>query len=219
MGRKITIEPGTTFGRLTVLGETKRRDKSGNIYYLCKCSCGTEKEISGSCLRRGLTISCGCYNREVISKEHKVSGTPLYQVYESMKHRCLCKTDKSYHNYGGRGIKVSDEWLNGFEHFSKWAVENGYRKGLWLDRINNDGDYSPENCRWTTPKIQQRNKRVNVFVEINGVTKCIADWAEENGIKHMTVYSRWKSGCRGEALIRPIDVSRSHPKTEVTIKW
>lgn len=200
---------GKRFDRLTVVAETNKRNKSGSIYYLCKCDCGKEKIIDGTNLRYGVTRSCGCYNREIISKENPVYNTKLYHVYCGMKRRCYNLNDRSYHNYGGRGITICDEWES-FENFQKWALENGYSESLWIDRIDNDKGYSPDNCRWTTPKEQQNNKRTCIFITINGVTKSLTMWAEEAGIKPSTLQRRIKLGWKEEDLFKPVDKSKSH---------
>lgn len=210
MGKKVEIKVGQRFGRLTVLQEDSKRDKSGAVYYVCKCDCGTIKSICGIAMRRGVTRSCGCYNMDVIRKEKRVIREPLYHIYAGIRSRCYSKKDPSYHNYGGRGIKMCDEWRSDFYSFQNWAFDNGYKKGLWIDRIDNDGNYEPGNCRWTTAKVQQRNKRTNINATIHGETKCLTEWAEEYDIKPCTILRRWELGWRGEELLKPVDATRSH---------
>lgn len=221
---------GKRFGRLVVIEESKERQNNGSIRYLCKCDCGNMKNINGVALRLGKTVSCGCYNREIITKDECKADMPLYGIHHSMKQRCYNTNDKAYKNYGNRGIKVCDEWKDDFEAFKKWSLENGYKKGLWLDRIDNDKNYSPDNCRWATPKEQQRNKRTSRFVEINGVKKTVSEWAEEFGIGYATISRRLELGWKPEDLSKPVDRKRSHskeireainksnPRTEVTIE-
>ena len=209
MGKKVEMI-GKRFGRILVISEDKR-DSQGIIYYKCLCDCGKEKIIKGTSLRAGVTRSCGCYNHDIVTKDNPVYKSKLYGVYRSIISRCNCPTDKSYHNYGGRGIKISSEW-NTFEAFKKWSESNGYKEGLWIDRINNDMDYSPDNCRWATPKEQQNNKRTCVYVTINGITKTISQWADETGICYATICRRLQLGWQGEDLLKPIDKKRSHSK-------
>lgn len=133
-----------------------------------------------------------------------VRKTRLYRCYDSMKTRCYNKNFIRYDRYGGRGIKVCDEWLNDIESFFKWALDNGYRDDLTLDRIDNDGDYEPNNCRWSTKKEQANNMRTTIFIEIDGVTKPLQEWCEIYGINQHTVYSRRSYGKSGRDLFRPV---------------
>lgn len=208
MGKKIDLT-GKVFGRWTVINETNERDKNGNIIWRCKCTCGNEKNVSGQNLRNKSSMSCGCYNRDVITKENPKYKRKLYSVYHSIKERCNNKNDKAYKNYGGRGIKISEKWST-YEDFEKWALQNGYANGLWLDRIDNDGDYSPENCRFCTPKEQQNNKRTNINITINGETKTIQQWADSMGIKRATIERRLELGWSDKDLLKPVDKKRSH---------
>lgn len=207
MGKKVEMI-GRRFGRLIVLDEDKR-DPHGIIYYKCQCDCGTEKIIKGTSLRAGVTVSCGCYNKEVITKENPNYKMRLYYVYQSIKDRCNNPNNKAFHNYGGRGIKVADEW-NSFDNFKEWAYSHGYKTGLWIERIDNNKDYSPENCRWATVKEQQNNKRVCRFITINGITQTVTQWAEVTGIKRATIYRRLQLGWPESEILRPTDTTKSH---------
>ncbi len=115
--------------------------------------------------------------------------TKLYRVWDSMKQRCNNPNRKDYDRYGKRGINYCEEWEK-FRNFKEWAQNNGYGEGLTLDRIDNDKGYSPDNCRWVTHKMQNNNKRNNVYVTIKGRTQTLAQWAEEFGVNYKTVYSR-----------------------------
>lgn len=149
MGRNKINLLGRKFGRLTVIGETQ--EKYGTSYkWLCRCDCGTEKLVVGSQLTRGHTKSCGCNPAGGFSKTHGQSGTKLYWVWRDMKKRCGLETSKSYQYYGGKGVKVCEEWESDFEAFYGWMKRKGYRSGLVVDRIDPDGDYCPENCQLLT---------------------------------------------------------------------
>lgn len=160
---------GRQFGRLTVIKRVE-----GNIrhpQWLCKCECGNESIVFGTNLRRGTTASCGCLGREKAAEQmrinmstHGKSSSRLYYVWIAMKNRCYRETDKAYENYGGRGIKICDEWLHDFKSFYDWAMANGYdenapRGQCTLDRIDVNGNYCPKNCRWVDMKIQRNNRR------------------------------------------------------------
>ncbi len=130
----------------------------------------------------------------------------LQQKLCDMKRRCNNPADKSYKDYGGRGIKVCPEWSdpkNGHENFRKWAIENGWKKGLSIDRENNDGDYEPSNCRWATPKQQSNNTRFNRLVTIKGQTKTIQEWADIVGITQRSMTGRIEAGWSQEDLLKP----------------
>lgn len=209
MGKKINMID-RKFGRLNVLNEVKQKDKDGSIKYLCLCDCGNKKIINGTSLRSGRIVSCGCYNKEIITKKEPFYKDKLYGILSSMKQRCYNKNDKAYKNYGNRGIKICDEWLNNYLNFKEWALSNGYKEGLWIDRIDNNKNYEPNNCRWATPKEQQNNKRVNVVLTINGQSKNIKEWAEYSGIKHGTLYRRLQLGWNPDDLLKEVNKKYSH---------
>jgi len=165
---------GKKFGRLTVL-EEMGREKDGTILWKCICECGTVKIINGSSLRKGATRSCGCYNKELISKiitdiniTHNMSKTSIYRTWSHMLGRCNNPTDARYADWGGRGIKVCVRWLR-FENFFKDMGEQ--LKGLTIERIDNDKGYYKKNCKWATYTEQNRNMRVykNNKTGISGV--------------------------------------------------
>ena len=124
----------------------------------------------------------------------------LKNVYRAMKNRCTNTNRHNYHRYGGRGIKICDDWLNDIETFIEWSLKNGYKIGLQIDRIDNDGGYSPENCRWVTPKENANNKESNVLITYNNETKSIAEWSEIVDIDAKTLYYRYSKGCKIEDL-------------------
>lgn len=191
MGKRIDLT-GQRFGRLTVIKETNRR-ANGSVLWECKCDCGNTVLVRSNHLRRGGVLSCGCYNRDIITK-HGGKHNPLYHTLQCMRDRCYNTNAKEYKDYGERGIKVCDEWLNSYEAFRDWAMANGYRKGLTIDRINNDGDYEPSNCRWTDMKIQCRNRRSNVYIECDGERHCLSEWAELLREPYAKLASRHRRG-------------------------
>lgn len=126
--------------------------------------------------------------------KHGFYGTRLYEIWRAMKKRCHLKTHIHYKNYGGRGIVVCDEWKNDSKTFFEWALSNGYRDDLTIDRIDNNGNYEPSNCRWVSVKTQCRNTRKNHLITYNGETRCLIEWSELTGIKHTTIDERLKRG-------------------------
>lgn len=151
------------YGRLTIIGEPYTRfptktSKERKKYVLCRCDCGNTKEVMVRSLIDKNTKSCGCIFIETVST-HRLYKNPLYSVWSAMRERCSNSAISMYYLYGGRGITVCDEWTKDFKPFYDWAMANGWQKGLQLDRINNDGNYEPSNCRLVTPKINARNRR------------------------------------------------------------
>lgn len=139
------------FGRLIVIVATKKRTPSGGIIWLCRCDCGNLAEVRSTNLLSGNTMSCGCLQKEMhIGYRHGDDRTRLYQIWGNVKTRCYNSNEQHYHRYGGRGITVCDEWKNDYVVFKKWALSNGYENNLTIDRINNDGNYEPNNCQWIT---------------------------------------------------------------------
>lgn len=191
---------GEKFGRLAVI-RVSRKVKSGNrerYYWQCKCDCGNEKEVRTDCLTNGLVKSCGCLKKEQdkinLTKyhKHKLSHTKLWDTYYSMKSRCYDKTNKRYNDYGGRGITICNEWLENFENFALWSLENGFDKNFQIDRIDNDLSYSPQNCRWISQKENCRNRRSNVMIKYNGKIITLVELSEILNIPYKTAYSKYR---------------------------
>ena len=133
-----------------------------------------------------------------------IASTRLYNIWLHMKGRCHRVSDDHYKWYGAKGVKVCDEWRGSFEAFRKWAIGNGYGEGLTIDRIDNEGDYSPENCRWVTHRDQCNNRRSNVMLTIDGVTRNVREWSDITGLKYGTIYRRYRDGKTGHDLIKEV---------------
>ena len=155
------IEENKIYGRLEVIRYAERRN--GRSYYLCKCSCGKETAVMEGNLKRGLTKSCGCLRKEVTANKNRTHGYAnhsLYGVWSNMKERCYSVNCDRYMDYGGRGITICDEWLNDAKAFIEWCLCNGWKKGLQIDREDNDSGYCHSNCRFVTPLENNKNTRL-----------------------------------------------------------
>ena len=158
---KVKDLTGLRFGKLIVIKRVGS-DKDGRAQWLTVCDCGTESVKIGKLLLNGHCKSCGCgeyENRLKSSISHGLSNTRLYNIWSAMKQRCYYTKHKDYHSYGGRGITVCDEWRNDFKTFYDWAITHGYRDDLSIDRIDVNGNYDPNNCRWATTLEQRLNQR------------------------------------------------------------
>lgn len=195
MARRVKDHAGLRYGRLTVI-ERDGSFSNGDAKWLCQCSCGGSKRVRASHLNNGHVRSCGCLRIEVSresSKTHGKSKTRLYSVWQSIIRRCKYPKDKAYHNYGARGIDVCEEWRNDFSNFYDWCQASGYEHGLWIDRIDNDGDYEPSNCRWVNAKESNRNRRMCIMLTCGTKTACMNEWAEYIGITKMMFKTRLKT--------------------------
>ena len=204
---------GEIFGRLTVVRLLDKRSKHNSIYWECVCDCGKVIEVMGRSLKSGHTKSCGCYRSDLLVKEnfkHGMSRDPLNSVFSRMKDRCYNEKDLAYHNYGARGIYIGEEWLLDRSSFFTWAFNNGYTVGLEIDRIDNNGPYSPENCRWVTCKQNSRNKRNNHFLTFEGKIQTIAEWADEMELKYSTVAARIRRGYSIEKVLSTTNLRTGH---------
>ncbi len=186
---------GQRFGRWLVVSYAGRFGSKKVSYWNCVCDCGTEKNVRATTLMQGHTNSCGCGNREAARQRctrHGQSTIPEYRVWAAMKDRCSNSNNEEFINYGGRGIKVSERW----QSFENFIADMGRRpsKNHEIDRIDNNGSYSIENCRWATKNVQSRNKRTTVLLTYQGKTQCITDWAKELGISPATISFRIRKG-------------------------
>lgn len=203
---------GQRFGFLVVLKRAEN-SKDKQTQWLCKCDCGNEKVIAGKHLKNGSIVSCGCYAKEQRRKattKHGFARTKLNYAYDHMIKRCYSSKDKCFKNYGGRGIKVCDKWLNDSRSFYKWAIENGYDLNApymkcTLDRIDVNGDYSPENCRFVDIKTQSNNRTSNFLITYDGLTMNATEWSKKIGLNPKTIIKRIRSGWSAkEALTTPL---------------
>lgn len=175
---------GRKFGRLFVVEEGERKiDSDGRHRTSVKwiCDCGATVTVRATRVRNGKTLSCGCIQKENLAMRnsiHQSCQTRLYRIWCAMKTRCDNPNTSIYKNYGGRGITVCDEWRNSFECFQKWALKSGYDDSKSVDRIDNNGNYTPANCRWATKIEQANNKRSNRMLYHNGVYKTVSEWAK-----------------------------------------
>lgn len=211
---------GQRFGRLVVV-----KNVSGSKY-LFRCDCGNEIVTYLSAVKNGYQRSCGClwderkkaFGESV--KKHGGYGTNLYSRYCAIKQRCYNPNNQAYHRYGGRGIVMCDEWKNSFESFRKWAYENGYenRKSLSIDRIDNDGDYSPDNCRFVDAQQQSLNRERTVLCEYNGKEYSSWGFAKEFGISSSFVYKRLKNGISPEHILSEWDKTNNTPDYLITLE-
>lgn len=180
---------GQKFGKLTVIEPVYKNDR---WLWRCRCECGNETIAWPNLLIRGKQKSCHCGKSKTFHEMkyiHGESHTRLNNIWSGMKKRCDNKNSISYNLYGGRGIKYCKEWSE-YIPFKNWALENGYNDDMTLERIDVNGNYCPENCKWVTIDEQAKNKRNTIRLEIDGVTKCLKDWCEIYGKNYRKVYSR-----------------------------
>lgn len=195
---------GKKFGRLTVLERDCNDKTSTNARWICRCDCGGYTVVKGCYLTNGATKSCGCLQREIAvdcNTKHGHRDERIYSIWRGMRNRCKNSNIPNFGDYGGRGIAVCEEWVNDFMSFYSWSMENGYSDELSLDRIDNNGSYSPENCRWATRIEQASNKRNNRFLRHNGEIHTIAEWGRIIGIDQVTILKRVKLGWSDEKIL------------------
>ena len=210
MNHPIKNEVGKRYGRLTVV-VLSHKTRYG-CQWLCKCDCGNVAVVGGVQLRNGQKRSCGCLEKErlrAFNEQMKANAkyekpSKINHAWANMKYRCYNKNALEYSSYGGRGIRVCDEWMK-FKPFEKWALENGYAEGLTLDRIDVDGNYEPSNCRWITMDEQMSNKRNNRYIEYNGNKYTVAALSRVLNMNDSTLRERLNLGWSPEkATTQPI---------------
>lgn len=190
---------GQRFGKLVAIKQAQ--NLTGRTMWLCVCDCGSHKTIRGDHLRNGKIRSCGCSTREFNSK-HGRSRTPTYKCWQAMKDRCYNPNNAQYKDYGARGIFVCDEWIDSFTNF---FYQMGNRpKGMTIERIDNEGPYCKENCKWASRQAQSVNRRNNLFYTIKGKKKCFKHWCEDLGIPYSTGIYRLKHGKSIEEALQVI---------------
>lgn len=191
---------GKKFGRWTALSKAPSSPR-GLAKWECVCECGTRRVVDSNRLVNGKSKSCGCARSAATAKAKTVHGgsyTRTYGIWSGMKTRCLNPNEKCYPNYGGRGITVCERW----QSFETFLADMGEAPpGATLDRINNDGNYDPSNCRWATLEVQLNNKRSNHRIEIDGVSRTIAEWSRVTGVKESTIMSRLRYGWTKRAAV------------------
>ena len=207
---------GDKLGVWTVVGIEKRRvgsKKDLRSYLIWECQCGKRVQCTNCASKSRLNpLGCASCSQKVLAKRgadsacyiNGISKESLGPVWRDMHYRCERPSCKAYPNYGGRGISVCPEWSD-FLVFKEWAMQNGYSKGLHLDRIDNDGNYTPENCRFVTAKINENNRRNNRYITFNGKTQTASQWNEEMGFPKHLIHRRLRAGWSEEdAIITPV---------------
>jgi hypothetical protein len=179
---------GVRYGHLIAIRYSHYKNK--HSYWLCRCDCGNERTVINSDLTGGKITHCGCLNKRHRNAPHEWMGTKIYQVFRNMKSRCYNPHHPGFKDYGARGIRVCDSWLSDQFSFFKWALGNGYKEGLIIDRIDVDKDYTPENCRFVDDRTSMRNTRRTIYATINNEKKPLIEWCEQLGIAYTTVYAR-----------------------------
>lgn len=206
MGKLIDLT-GKRFGRLQVV--MRSGSKNGNAMWLCHCDCGNTKTVCGVELRSGETESCGCLHKEIVSKKmtkHNGSHTErLYRIWGAMLSRTRNSNASNYQYYGARGIKVCEEWED-YEKFRSWSLQNGYNPSAQygkctLDRIDTNGNYCPENCRWVDMSVQNNNQRTNKKITYNNETHNLKQWSDILGINYSTFKKYIKNGKTIEDMV------------------
>lgn len=198
-------QKGDRFGLLSIICEVERIGR--NRYVMCKCDCGNTKVINYRELRKGKISSCGCLASKLTSERYTTHGLakkhPLYGVWKGIKSRCLNPKSPAYPHYGGRGISICEEWNENFGAFYKWCIDNGYNRGLSIDRIDNDGDYSPLNCRFADATMQARNKSNNKPIDYkNRHWHSLSSFCEEFDLSYSGVQSKLKCGWTIDAIMK-----------------
>ena len=185
------VEVGEKYNRLTII------ELLPGAKVRCRCDCGNEIITRRDQVKEGISRSCGCYHKEVtgaINRTHGLTHHKLYKTWHNMRSRCKNPNAAKYELYGGRGIMVCGEWDNDFMAFYNWAIASGWKEGLSIDRIDPNGNYCPENCRWADAITQNNHLRPNHNLTYNGKSQSIYAWARELGINKKTLSERIRRG-------------------------
>ena len=205
LNNKIKINPNDRYGDLTVIEALGKIKKAHHFYYKVRCICGNEEIVKGTDLHTGVKkhcMYCGIKNGK--NYKHGMCKTRLYVTWRNMINRCHNQNDTQFDLYGKREIQVCNEWKQDFKIFYNWAINNGYKENLTIDRINNNGNYEPSNCRWANDKEQANNRRTNHNVEIKGEVRNVSEWCELFNINVSTVRDRMRRGWNeAEAITTP----------------
>lgn len=204
---------GHVIGKLVVVQRAPNIGKQPA--WKCQCACGGEKIVAGMYLRTARVHDCGCGSaerRRAGRVRHGLTGAPEWATWKSMRERCVRPKAPAWEHYGGRGITVCERWLESFENF--YADMGPRPDGMTLDRIDNNGNYDPGNCRWATMEEQQNNRRSNVLVTLDGETKTLKQWATHFGVPYPVVKDRRSKGVEGAALFAPLERRAYNTKYE-----
>ena len=209
---------GQTFGRWTAIGHSYSRD--GYIFTPCQCSCEkhTQRDVRNDRLKNEESTSCGCYALEKKTTAFGESRTRLYHIWDGMIRRCYDENNPRYQNYGARGVKVCDDWLDhsGYLQFKEWAIQNGYNENLTIERINVNGNYEPTNCCWITMDEQAKNKTNTVYYQ-NGDNKItVVELSKKQNMKYETVKRRVLNGVSEDKLFNYLQTNNTSGVTGVT---
>ncbi len=201
---------GQRFGKLVCIKVHPHRCNSGRVKWECRCDCGNEPVVFACNLARGNSKSCGC---ETKAKTHGKSSTRLYKVWSSMKHRCGNSDNPYFHNYGGKGVSVCQEWMD-YEVFYQWAIKSGYKKGLTIERADNSKNYCPDNCSWIPKGDQSNNTSRCKVIEFNGMSMNMKQWSDYLGIPYHIIQSRVRYGWSSiDAITQPkVTGNRRHAR-------
>lgn len=197
-------------GKLVALRPTEKRRSSGYIIWECRCDCGNVCYADSYQIKNSLKKSCGCSRCDNIIQSNisrskypqEVRKERLYRIWKGMYSRTHYKSQAQYKDYGERGIIICPEWENDFLTFREWALNNGYSDDLTIDRIDVNGNYEPDNCRWIPKCEQTKNQRSNIIIEYNGEKHIASEWADICGIPHSTLYKRINKGYDTEHLLK-----------------
>lgn len=180
---------GCRFGKLVVLEVAFHQN--GYVYWKCQCDCGNTACVRAANLKSGAVKSCGCLlHKPAYNRRHNMARTSLYNKWNGIKNRCCNPNSAAYKNYGGRGIKMCDEWRNAPDRFFDWSKQSGYNDNLSIERIDVNGDYTPENCTWIPKPDQAKNRRSNYSITYNGKTQNLQQWCDELGLDYKLIHNR-----------------------------